>query len=204
MMMSSTISTRAPGAIVEAAPQLEHAVLALDEDRLGAEPARRLVARHDAAERRRGDDVDRPEFSRALAASARQSFSVRSGSWKTNIFCRKIGECRPELRMKWPSSSAPAARNSARVSSGVSWKEAAHAPVLMQNAAGVNPGTARVPPAFAAGRPRSQGSEIQRRVVDDLLHHEEVRVWRTPGKAMSCSPCRRLKSAMSRTRIFRK
>jgi hypothetical protein len=45
----------------EAAPQLEHAVLALDEDRLGAEPARGLVARNDAADRRRGDDVDRPE-----------------------------------------------------------------------------------------------------------------------------------------------
>ena len=61
VMMSSTISTRAPGANVEAAPQLEHAVLALDENRLRAEPARRLVARHDAAERRRGDDVDLAE-----------------------------------------------------------------------------------------------------------------------------------------------
>ena len=45
----------------EAAPQLEDAVLALDEDRLGAEPARGLVARHDAAERGRGDDVDLAE-----------------------------------------------------------------------------------------------------------------------------------------------
>jgi hypothetical protein len=39
--------------------QLEHAVFPLDEDRLGAEPARGLVAGNDAAERGRGDDVDR-------------------------------------------------------------------------------------------------------------------------------------------------
>ena len=45
----------------EAAPEPEDAVLALDEDRLGAEPARRLVARHDAADRGRSDDVDRAE-----------------------------------------------------------------------------------------------------------------------------------------------
>ena len=42
----------------KAAPQLEFAGLALDEYRLGAEPARRLVAGHDAAERRRDHDVD--------------------------------------------------------------------------------------------------------------------------------------------------
>src|SRR5208337_1686642 len=43
------------------APQLEDAVLPLDEDRPGAEPARRLVARHDAADRGRSYDVDRSE-----------------------------------------------------------------------------------------------------------------------------------------------
>ena len=61
VMMSSTISTRAPGSNREPAAQLEDAALALDEDRLGAEPARGLVARNDAAERGRSDDVDRPE-----------------------------------------------------------------------------------------------------------------------------------------------
>ncbi len=45
----------------EAAAQLEDAALPLDEDRLGAEPARGLVAGDDAAERGRGDDVDRAE-----------------------------------------------------------------------------------------------------------------------------------------------
>src|SRR6185437_10393998 len=44
------------------APELERPALALDENRFRAEPARRLVARHDAAERRRGDDVDLAEF----------------------------------------------------------------------------------------------------------------------------------------------
>jgi FAD binding domain-containing protein len=33
---------------------------------------------------------------------------------------------------------------------------------------------------------------------------KKVRVWRTPGSAMSCSPWMRLKSSMSPTRIFRK
>ena len=100
------------GGDLEAAPEPEDAVLALDEDRLGAEPARRLVAGHDAADRGRGDDVDRPERLPRLRASARQSRSVRAGSWNTDIFCRKTGECSPDDRMKWPSSSAPAARNS--------------------------------------------------------------------------------------------
>ena len=97
----------------EAAPQREDAVLALDENRLGPEPARRLVAGHDAAERRRNDDVDFAKGGLGLARPARGTgFRVRAGSWKMNIFCRKIGECRPEERMKCPSSSAPAARNS--------------------------------------------------------------------------------------------
>lgn len=48
VVMSSTIST-APAA-PEAAPKLKIAVDALDEDRLGAEPAGRLVTRHDAAD----------------------------------------------------------------------------------------------------------------------------------------------------------
>ena len=52
-----------------------------------------------------------------FSASALHSRSVRTGSMKTNIFCRKTGECRPDDRMKWPSSSAPAARNSANTSS---------------------------------------------------------------------------------------
>lgn len=33
---------------------------------------------------------------------------------------------------------------------------------------------------------------------------KNVRVWRTPGSAISFSPCSLLKSAMSRVRIFRK
>ncbi len=33
---------------------------------------------------------------------------------------------------------------------------------------------------------------------------KKVRVWRTPGSAISCSPWMRLKSAMSPTLIFRK
>ena len=76
--MSSTISTRAPRRDREAAPQLERAVLALDEDRLGAEPARRLVARHDAADRRRSDDVDRAERrARLLRQRAAQPLGAR-------------------------------------------------------------------------------------------------------------------------------
>ena len=43
----------------ESPAQLEDAVLALDEDRFGAEPARGLVAGNDAAERGRCDDVNR-------------------------------------------------------------------------------------------------------------------------------------------------
>ena len=62
----------------EAAPELEDAVLALDEDRLGAEPARGLVARNDAADRRRGDDVDRPEGGARLARQrAAQALGAR-------------------------------------------------------------------------------------------------------------------------------
>ena len=45
--------------------------------------------------------------------------SVRAGSWNTNIFCRNTGLRRPDDRMKWPSSSAPAARNSSSTSSCV-------------------------------------------------------------------------------------
>ena len=54
----------------EAAPQLEDAVLALDEDRLGAEPARGLVARNDAPDRGRNDHVDRARTPRAPSPPA--------------------------------------------------------------------------------------------------------------------------------------
>src|SRR3712207_1448414 len=57
--------------------------------------------------------------SRIRWARARQRRSVRTGSMNTNIFCRKTELCRPELSTKWPSSSAPAARNSSRTSCGV-------------------------------------------------------------------------------------
>ena len=46
---------------LEAAPQLELAVLALDEDRLGAEMPGGLVAGHDAADGGRDDDIDLAE-----------------------------------------------------------------------------------------------------------------------------------------------
>ena len=97
----------------ETAAQLEDAALALDEDRLGAEPARRLVARNDAAERGRSDDVDRLRTLRGpFSASARQRRSVRAGSWNTNIFCKKDRRVQPGRQTKWPVSRAPAARNS--------------------------------------------------------------------------------------------
>ena len=60
-----------------------------------------------------------PNASRAFSASARQRRSVRAGSWNTNIFCRKTGECSPDDKMKWPVSRAPAARNSSSACSAV-------------------------------------------------------------------------------------
>ncbi len=44
--------------------------------------------------RRRGSSPPAPRHRR----------SARSGSWNTRIFCRKTGECRPDDRMKCPSS----------------------------------------------------------------------------------------------------
>ena len=90
--MSSTIRTRAPSGMAKPRRSCERAVLALDEDRLGAELARRLVARHDAADRRRDDD------SRSAPKAARDLLGQRPAQplgahrvLKTNIFCRKIG-----------------------------------------------------------------------------------------------------------------
>ena len=57
-----------------------------------------------------------PNAACAFSASARQSRSVRAGSMNTAFFWKNTGECRPDERMKWPSSSAPAARNSSRTS----------------------------------------------------------------------------------------
>ena len=56
---------------------------------------------------------------RAVIASARRrhSRSVRGGCSNTRIFCRNTGEWRPDDRTKWPSISAPAARNSASTGS---------------------------------------------------------------------------------------
>ena len=45
--------------------------------------------------------------------------SVRTGSWKTNIFCRNTGECSPDDKTKWPVSRAPASRNSSSACSAV-------------------------------------------------------------------------------------
>src|SRR6185369_14504479 len=58
-----------------------------------------------------------PNWATIFSASALQSRAVRSGYWKTRFFCRNIGLWRPEARMKWPSRSAPAPRNSSRTSS---------------------------------------------------------------------------------------
>src|SRR5689334_8815420 len=60
-----------------------------------------------------------PNSRSIFAASALQSRSVRSGYWKTRFFCRNIGLCSPEARMKWPWRSAPAPRNSSSTSSVV-------------------------------------------------------------------------------------
>ena len=43
-----------------------------------------------------------PNAARAFSASARHSRSVRAGSWKTNIFCRKTGERRPGAENEMP------------------------------------------------------------------------------------------------------
>src|SRR5271165_6794046 len=62
VMMSSTIRTRAPGGI---------------ENRLGAEPSCGLVARHDAADRRRRDDVDRAKrLARLVGEGPAQAFGA--------------------------------------------------------------------------------------------------------------------------------
>src|SRR5687767_15404739 len=58
-----------------------------------------------------------PNVSLIRLASAAHRRSARDGSSNTRIFWRKTGERSPEERMKWPSSKAPAARNSARTSS---------------------------------------------------------------------------------------
>src|SRR5690349_3866130 len=58
-------------------------------------------------------------FSRIFAASARQSFSVLSACMKTRAFCRKTGLLNPEVRMKWPSSTAPVSRKMPSTSSTV-------------------------------------------------------------------------------------
>src|SRR6185369_16645365 len=58
-----------------------------------------------------------PNWATIFSASALQRRAVRSGYWKTRFFCRNIGLCRPDARMKWPSRSAPAPRNSSRTSS---------------------------------------------------------------------------------------
>ena len=55
------MSTRVALGDGEAAPKPEHLLLALDEDRLGAERARRLVAWDDAADRRRDHEIDLAE-----------------------------------------------------------------------------------------------------------------------------------------------
>jgi hypothetical protein len=57
---------------------LEHSVDALDENRLGAQPARRLIAGHDAAQSRRDDDVDLAESGlRLLRQGPAQALGAR-------------------------------------------------------------------------------------------------------------------------------
>src|SRR4051794_4130770 len=54
-----------------------------------------------------------------FAASARASRSARAGSIRTRAHCRYFGLRSPDERMKCPSSNAPAARNSPRMSSSL-------------------------------------------------------------------------------------
>ena len=60
-----------------------------------------------------------PAAALIFAASALHSRSQRAASMNTRFFCRKTGLCSPEDSTKWPSRSAPAARNSSSTSSEV-------------------------------------------------------------------------------------
>ena len=105
VMISSTISTRGARRDREPATEPEDAAFALDQDCLGAQPARSrspgTMPRAPVRPQRRSVRT----ILRAFMASARQSRSVLTGSWNTNI-CRRPAECSPDDRMKWPVSKA--------------------------------------------------------------------------------------------------
>ncbi len=105
----------------KAAAQLEHALRPLEEHRRLAQRAAHFVADDHAAHRRRDDDVDPvANLARKLGGEGPgQPFGPgRDPSARARI-AGNAGCVGPEDRMKCPSSSASAARNSARISSSV-------------------------------------------------------------------------------------
>lgn len=60
------------------------------------------------------------------------------------------------------------------------------------------------PARKSPGRRRAAPQKSSGALSTTSLMTKKVRVWRTPGSPSSCSPCSRLNSDMSRSRIFRK
>ena len=123
MRMSSTRRTRSPGAIEKPRRNSRRGGAAvrgghlLGEDRAGAQLAAGLEREHHAAGRGARDQVHVGGPVRAAMGAAQKPHSslVAAGSWSTWNFSRYASEWRPLLSVKWPSRSAPEARNSASV-----------------------------------------------------------------------------------------
>src|SRR5690606_34563280 len=95
---------------------------------------------------------------RMRSARALQSFSVWWAYWNTRAFCRKIGERRPEERMKCPSSMAPHSRKISRTSSLVIAQTPVDPAVPFES--GNHPGLSKASP-LDGGKPRAALQRLQ-------------------------------------------
>ena len=124
---SSTMQHFLPRREAEAAAQLERALRPFDEHRRLAQRPAHFMADDHAAHGRRDDGLDlaraSPRESCRPARRARRSRRAPDPSARARI-ADNAGSCRPEERMKWPSSSAPAARNSSRIWSSLIIRDA--------------------------------------------------------------------------------
>ena len=120
--MSSTSSTRSPAPIVN--PRRNSRRGAPSSDATSSAKIARVPSWRPVSNARitppvvgpaTRSTVEAPSSSRCAAAQNPHSSLVAAGSCSTWNFSRYASEWRPLLRMKWPSRSAPLARNSASV-----------------------------------------------------------------------------------------